>query len=222
MNDKSIIQRFDFIGFISNITAVILGIVITFSIQGLLDKRQKQSEVKSALMLVKDELNACKGDLESCADFMDKEAESAKYILKNFDRLHQCPQDTVAEYGTVLLSEMLLTLPDDALELLKTSSLFPAIGDNAMSLKLIRAYDQCNALLQVFNRSEKMKIELFAKAMEQVGTGMDITNISLVKLGKSYSGHRAYDIMSAVHGDIIRKGIKDIDTAIDAIEKYLN
>ena len=40
----------------------------------------------------------------------------------------------------------------EALELLKMSSLFPKVGDNDLSMEIIRAYDACELLQTDINR----------------------------------------------------------------------
>ena len=43
-------------------------------------------------------------------------------------------------------------LSQNALELLKMSSLFPKVGDNDLSMEIIRAYDACELLQADINR----------------------------------------------------------------------
>jgi len=220
----NILKQFDLVGFLSNILAVILGIVITFSIQSIIDNKNEKENVKSALTLVKEELEGCKSDLESCAYYLDQEQYVSKYFDEHAANLKSCPEDTLQQYWGLFSSEMILTLPSDALELLKTSSLFPAIDDNSLSLKIIRAYDQCEALRQVFNRHETQKSEFSYSAYKQYGVDKFYNadgNFSITKfLATPQGGNLKYMLMNQ-NGDVIRVGIADLDNAIKAIGEYL-
>jgi len=49
-------SEIDTVGFFSNMLAVILGIVITFSIQGIINRHSQRENIRSALRLVEEEL----------------------------------------------------------------------------------------------------------------------------------------------------------------------
>jgi len=216
--------RFDAVGFFSNILAVILGIIITFSIQGILDRHKQKENISSALRLVRDELAGCRQDLESSADFLKMEKMAAAYLQKNREQLHTCPADSVSQYGLAYISELILTLPDDAMELLKTSSLFPAIDDNALSLAIIRAYDQCDAMRQVFNRHEELKSEVLKEIFLEKGVDKCFKpngEISISELVNTRHGMYLSTQLMAGLDAVVRNGLNDIDAAIKMIDGYL-
>jgi len=217
-------KNFDLVAFISNILAVILGIVITFSIQGIIDRNEERKNVSSALALVRDELVTCRADLDQCAEFLDKEQKAAIYLENHADHLKICPKDSVSEYGIAILSPLILTLTDDALELLKTSSLFSEIEDNELSLKIIRAYDQCGALMQVFNRHENQKNSAIEKNYELNGVEA-FTNpdgsISITEIVKSPLGANLLQMLRSQNGDYLRDNFNNIDAAVEGINQYL-
>lgn len=216
--------KFDAVGFFSNMLAVILGIVITFSIQGVIDRSAQKENISSALRLVETELTGCKDDLVSCADFLKQERVAAQYLKDNFKNLHSCPKDSVSQYGYTYISEMMLTLPDDALELLKTSSLFSSINDNALSLAIIRAYDQCNALRQVFNRHEEQKSQTLNQMILEKGADKCYNpngSMSIYALMDTKNGMYLTTLLVGNHAETILEGLGDIDAAIGMIERYL-
>lgn len=220
-----ILPKFDTVGFLSNILAVILGIAITFFIQGIIDQHHEKKSVDSALQLVRDELINCRQDLSDCADFLDQEQHAAYYLQTNFKQLHSCPTDSVSTYGLIYISEMMLTLPNDALELLKTSSLFSAIDDNELSLRIIRAYDQCDALLQIFNRHEIQKTDLLKQILIEKGTKQTINSdgsFSITELMNTKQGNYLTMLQLSNTAKSIKTGLGDIDKAIAAIDQYLN
>jgi len=217
-------SQFDTVGFFSNVLAVILGIVITFSIQGIIDRQNRKESVSSALRLVSEELMSCRNDLSGCVDFMVQEKRAASYLHKNLSHLSDCPKDSVAQYGMVYVSQMILTLPDDALELLKTSSLFSAIDDNSLSLAIIRAYDQCNAMRQIFNRMEEQKSEILRRIFIEKGVDKCFYpdgSISISELMNTNYGKFLTTQLLSGATETMMEGIRDIDAAIGMIEDYL-
>lgn len=216
--------KFDYIGFFSNILAVILGIAITFYIQGIIDKKTTKDNIESALSLVRDELSSCRNDLSSSADFMDAERVAARYLQEHSKDLKSCPKDSVAIYGSTYISHMILTLPNDALELLHASSIFSSMNNNELSLLIIRAYDQCKALLQIFNMHEELKVEMYHKILDEKDLDKTINpdgSVSIMSLMDSKYGKQLTLYLQGGSAGNIRDGLADIDKAIDAIDAYL-
>ena len=85
-------RRFDWSSFFPNILSVVLGIFITFGIQGMIDRRHEKKEVSSALELVLEELNSNKSDLQEVIGLVGMELDAAKFMLDNpiFDNMLYC------------------------------------------------------------------------------------------------------------------------------------
>ena len=138
--------------FFLDVLSVILGIVITFAIQGLIDRSRDRKNVRSAMELVRTELATNIEDINVMHDYLLEANRSALYFLQHSEELDACPEDSIEYHGSVLLAEVSLTTSSDALELLKSSSLFQKIGDNALSMKIIRAYDCCQVIVESIDR----------------------------------------------------------------------
>lgn len=216
-------EKFDAVAFISNIIAVILGIVITFSIQGVIDRRAERDNIRSALTLVREELESNRNDLLECTRIVDMECRAAAYLLDNAAHLKQCHPDSVSKHGTIIISDMYMTLPSDAMELLKNSSLFPALHDNDLSLKIIRAYDCCNIQAKMFSSHETMKMEILNKCMRADVVSNDISgsHVSIGKLCQNEEGQALLVRMLLFQPSIMTFGMENIDIAIAAIDEYL-
>ena len=138
--------------FFSELLAVILGIVITFAVQGMIDRAHDRNEVRKALELVRTELISNREDVAVLKEYLDLEMESAQFLdenavlLKKLDRLDSLTAATVKYHLGIVGADVYVVFPHDALELLKMSSLFQKIGDNALSMKIIRAYDCCSSM----------------------------------------------------------------------------
>ena len=140
------------LGFFSNLLAVILGIVITFAVQGMINRAQDRRDVRSALELVRSELATNLEDIGMLDEFLDETQASAQYLVAHEKDLAKCPEDSVLYHTGIVYSDVSVALSHDALELLKMSTLFPKIGDNNLSMNIIRAYDTCDLLVSNFTR----------------------------------------------------------------------
>ena len=144
--------------FFSELVAVILGIVITFAGQGAIDRAHNRKEVRSALQLVRTELISNRQDIADLRETLSQVQQSAQYLndnpalLKNEHTLDSATLNTVTYHQGMVYAEVSVTLPHDALELLKTSSIFQKIGDNTLSMKIIRAYDTCQNIVESIDR----------------------------------------------------------------------
>ena len=138
--------------FFSELLAVVLGIVITFAVQGMIDRAHDRKEVRKALELVRTELNSNREDIALLKEYLDDEMESARFLdenaalVKELDKLDSLTAATVKYHLGIIDADVSVAFPHDALELLKMSSLFQKIGDNALSMKIIRAYDCCSSI----------------------------------------------------------------------------
>ena len=187
------------IDFLLKMLSVILGIAITFTVQGMINRAQDKRNVRSALELVRTELNTNREDIIVMGEFLDQEKKAATYYLENMENLQKSPADTLAEYGGILLADVFITLPHNALELLKMSSLFQKIGDNDLSMKIIRAYDSCD------NTAANVTRHIAARDAQYKG-----------KLDADYVRPLATRSESNQFTDV-----SDIDAAIEAIDAYL-
>ena len=84
--------------------------------------------------------------------FLQQEVVSAQYLSDHQDDLASCPADIVKYHQGQVNAYVSLALSQNALELLKMSSLFPKVGDNDLSMEIIRAYDACELLQTDINR----------------------------------------------------------------------
>ena len=105
---------------------------------------QDRKDVRSALELVRSELATNLEDIVALDEYFDDTQASARYLAAHEKDLAQCPEDSVLLHTGIVYADVSVALSHDALELLKMSTLFPKIGDNNLSMKIIRAYDACD------------------------------------------------------------------------------
>ena len=210
--------------FLSNVLSVILGIVITFTVQGIINRTNEKREVRSALDLVRSELATNAEDIAVMSDYLLQERASAQYFLSHLEDLDACPPDSVAYHSGIIFADASITLSDDALELLKMSSLFQRIGDVGLGMKIIRAYDSCASIAAVLNRHVEARNEHFdesvtAQTVLQYAAG---GNISITDYLRTPYGLYSIRWLTA-QGDVdLLADVSDIEDAVGAIDAYLH
>lgn len=173
--------KFDWNSFFTNILAVVLGIFITFWIQGIIDRKQERKEVMSALELVKEELINNTDNLKDVINIINSERSSAQSLQGYIGNIDQCSVDSLVVWNAYLGNEYFFTVTNDALELLKSSSLFQKINDKSLALGIIKAYDYLEADSKAFNTHEEYKISIFMDANTE-----KMKNASLVSDGPDF------------------------------------
>ncbi|MBR2211789.1 MAG: hypothetical protein IJ896_10120, partial [Fibrobacter sp.] len=103
------------LGFFSNLLAVILGIVITFAVQGMINRAQDRREVRSALELVRSELATNLEDIGALDDYFADTQTSARYLAAHERDLAQCPEDSVLLHTGIVYADVSVALSHDAL-----------------------------------------------------------------------------------------------------------
>lgn len=218
-------KKFDWASFFSNILSVVLGIFITFGIQGMIDRRAEKKEVKAALELVREELVNNEKDLQDVIGIFSLEKEAARFISMNKQDFSQCNPDSLIFYNNVLGSEYFYTVTDDALELLKSSSLFQKINDKNLALGIIKSYDYLNANSQAFNTHEKYKEELYKEVNTEKTkkASLSTTGTELLKMfySSDEAGYFLQSVVEIADDTFLKAGLPDIEATIEAIEARL-
>ena len=211
------------INFLSNILAVVLGIVITFTIQGKIDKAQDKSNIRSTLELVRTELATNIEDIGIMRAYLKQEKESADYFLANMKSLDECPVDSINYHSGVIFADVSFTLCNDALELMKMSSMFQKIGNNNLSMKIIRAYDTCSSIEYNLNKHIATRDTRFENSINEktVRQYASTGNISIKDFLKTDIGSYAIRWMTTQPSPEQLTDVTDVEDAITAIDSYL-
>ena len=209
--------------FLSNILSVILGIFITFTIQGMIDRSKEKKETRSSLELVRSELVTHMDDISIMADYLHQEKASAEYILSNKDSLDSCPEDSVNYHSSMIFADVSFSLSQDALELLKMSSVFQSIKSNGLSMKIIRAYDSCSSIVYNLNRHLSSRDARFENSIDKETAGLYALggNISIKDFIKTDYGLYSIKWLTAQPDPENFTDVSDIQEAVHAIDSYL-
>lgn len=77
-------NRRDWFGYLMNFVAVCLGIVITFAGQGLINRHAERNEVKSSLILVKNELQDNLSYIELADSLLTRCSAAAEFLILHY------------------------------------------------------------------------------------------------------------------------------------------
>lgn len=209
--------------FLSNVLSVILGIAITFAVQGMIDRSRDRKDVRSALELVRSELQSNVRDIGIMADYLRQERASAQYLLDHRKTLDRCPQDSVDYHSGIIFADASITVSCDALELLKMSSLFQKIGDGILSMKIIRAYDTCSSVVSNLNRHVTVRNAQFERSITEKTAGQFASSGVIDVRDYVKTGIGLYALRwLATQADVENySDVSDLEDAIRAIDRYM-
>ena len=124
--------------FICNFTAVVLGILLTFAGSNLIEEHKKQKELKDALLLVKNEMLLNRGYMTQMMEREEFEKQGASYLLQHKENIAKAAPDSLEKYGNLPFQTQTFIYINDAMEMLKTSSLMSAIRDKELATQIIK------------------------------------------------------------------------------------
>lgn len=209
--------------FILDCISITLGVLITFAIQDWIDKSHDRKEVKSALWLVRTELTANLEDISTLSDFLKQERASAQYLLNNRQNLESCPLDSIDYHSGMILADVSATISKDALELLKSSSLFQKLGNSVLSMKIIRAYDSGQLAVDMVNRHISDRNARFEDSINESNVKRFASEGSIDITDFIKSDYGLYSVRWLTNQVISEQidDVSDIQEALTAIDNYL-
>lgn len=203
--------------------SIILGVFVTFWIQDIIDNAHDKSEVRSALWLVRTELTKNLEDINELNDYLNQEKTSAQYLLRHRKDLTACPADSVTFHCGMLLAEVNATVSNDALEFLQSSSLFQKIGNSLLSMKIIRAYDSCDLIVDIVNQHIADRNARFENSINEsnVKAIADNGSLDIPAFIKTDYGLYAVRWITAQVAAEQSADVEDIQEALRSIDDYL-
>lgn len=215
--------------FICNFTAVVLGILITFTGTDWIEERKTENGVKDALFLVKNEMLINRKYIKEMMKDEVCQQRGALYLLQYKDSLDKASPDSLERYCNFSLGQQGFLYTNDAMEMLKASSLMPAIKDKGLTTQIIKTYKEINTAFVTFDDFTETKIEHLRRLIEQteVQTFLDknesyspaeLWNI-LFKYPGSIQLLRLMVTMHSYPTEIYEHYLKQIDKTVAAIEE---
>ena len=212
--------------FACNFTAVILGIMLTFMGNAWIKERNTQRDVQNTLQLVKSELQTNRNTILYGKQRIEAEIHASQFLLKNKDHLSSVSKDSLNYYSNLPFQTSFITFTTDALELMKNSLLFPQIKDKKLGLSIIQAYASIKSADVLYTTYQTLKKE----RNDCLDAKPEVKRIYAQKLSFALLWSRllaideGYDLLVQIPNMINPESfdyfIKEIDSTIQAIEKY--
>lgn len=212
-----------FLNFFISFFSIFLGMLCTFVGQGMIDRAADRKEVRTSLELIRTELVKNRDDIKEMCELMEQERKSALYFLNNRTKIDRCPSDSIIYHGSMVFADISIILTQDALELLKMSSMFQKIADNNTSMKIIRAYETCSSSASYLNGHESTKSQMIGNGINDrtVQRTDPPGGINVKEYIKSGYGLYFMRWLSTSFFDYDLQAAADINSAIEAIDDYL-
>lgn len=137
---KKTIKSWKIGDYIRQLSVVILGIIVTFAGSNAITQYVESKEITRTLQLVKDELALNKENVRKINARIELEQKACTYILEHRRCLEHASQDTLEIYRNIPMQTRSFRYTKDAIELLKTSSLFQKVEPKTLVLEIIKAY----------------------------------------------------------------------------------
>lgn len=153
--------------FTCNFTAVVLGILITFAGTDWIEERKTKSEVKKALSLIKNEMKINRKYINEMKKNEIFQQRGALYLLQYKDSLDRASPDSLEKYCNFSFQSQAYLYIDDAMEMLKTSSLMPAIENKELVTQIIKTYNAIKTAFANFDDFTETKIADVGKLVDQ-------------------------------------------------------
>lgn len=207
--------RWDWMSFLTNFTAVVLGIVMTFAIQKIIDNKNERNDVKKSLQLVRDELVANLNELLVCDTAYTKELQAAEFLIKYEDDYSLAPVDSLYLFANepFILREM--SVVSDAFELQKMSSLLQKIKNQELSLEIIQTYAALNNAASSYNSYYEMKLQMWEKA--------DGDNVKEILARNTFTAAEMWNaVVSSTDGKVFIHEIKTKMTMWPKMDGYID
>lgn len=226
---KRISAEYKFGDFFRNFIAVMLGIIITFAGSHLIEKNKTENEIKDALLLVKNEMLLNRENIVKMMEQERSEQQGAFYLLQYKDSMAKASPDSLEKYSNLPFSTQKYIYINDAMEMLKTSSLMPSIRNKELVTQIIRTYNTIKGSYDTFDNfmdTKKSKMERLTEKTEVQKFMTANANSSFVELWnflfKLPDGVRAVQQISITHSYPQRmygRYLKQIDETIAAIDE---
>lgn len=143
------IKRWRLGDYFRQLSAIIIGVVITFIGSDLINAHYKQNEVASVMHLIQTELLRNQEQIIWLGKkILREESIIKKLVLYDFDHT-KIPLDTLAAYQNDINGIIPLHYSTTSLEVLKSSALIQHVTDKEFLLKLIMTYENIQRLSEL-------------------------------------------------------------------------
>lgn len=138
--------KLPFSKYLRELSIVIIGVLITLLITNLISYKTKQREIRSAMILIKTELQDNLQNLEKARHKWGTEQRIYDLILTHINHIKEIPADTLQFYKKIIGDKHSLSVKTDSYEVFKSSMLMQYIKDKNFLRELSQTYSMIENL----------------------------------------------------------------------------
>lgn len=213
--------------FILNFLAVVLGIIITFGGNAIIERNKEARNLNSCLELVSSELKEDLKWIDYGDSLLGRQVEAADFLARYENDYSKAPADSLRMMANEPLFICELSFYTDAFELLKNSGVLAKIDDQELALEIFQAYGHMRDYLTFFKMFHEHKKQYLEPAMnakvtdllakDEFGAGELWSLISSSKEGKQFL--REIQRFLYMYND--SETVASIKSTIDRIDAYI-
>ncbi len=156
---KTVIASWRIGDYIRQTSIVVIGVLITFGGSELVTRCSEQKDIKSTMLLIRDELKSNRKNFETVvSEFCEDERLSA-LLVKHDMNVREIPEDSLKQFRYSLGKIRNFAYIRNALDILKNSMLMQKISDKELLLSLTDIYETLEGYKMSVNGYYNMKEE---------------------------------------------------------------
>jgi hypothetical protein len=127
-------------GFFTNLLGIILGIVLTFGVNALYQKREENKKIKEMLILIRNELQTNKSYFKNQERMMRRDSYVYGKILETKNNWKTIPDDTLRAYLNQTMYLEFSQLTTSAWQIFQNSEIIQKLEDKELIIRLTDCY----------------------------------------------------------------------------------
>ena len=205
--------------FLTNLAAVVLGIMLTFGVNFLWRRREENRRTRDILILVRNELVTNKEFFRLQEEFMKKDGNIYKKILEAKNDLASIPADILKTYHTDIQQISVGPLMNSAWQIFQNSEIIQKMSNKAMIVTLTNCYSMIASWHEYIMKDYwENKKKMFLVELDDPYRFFD----AVLKNHEVYNFFNAFSTDSQSIWDTFSSTDAIIDYAISLLDKHGN
>lgn len=182
MRWKKTLKSWNIGDYIRQLSVIVIGIIITFMGSDAISNYTKKKELRTVMSLIKEELKYNRENLQLSKKKYNNDQHISLLILQHSGRYEEIPTDTLVKYSTLLSNISSFEYTEDAMEVLKNSSLMQQVSDKKLLLHLIQTYAAMKRVKNDVAAYYEMKHDIISPlflSLEEKSRNLSFSSLSL-------------------------------------------
>lgn len=157
---KEIVKDWRMGDYIRQTSIVVIGVLVTFTGSGLVTNCSERKDIKSTMLLIRDELKSNRQKYEYIVSEFSEDEQLSDLLMRHDMNIHTIPEDSLKLFATTLGHIRGFAYTRNALNILQNSMLMQKIPDKEFLLSLVEVYEKLEGFKLSINGYYDMKEEV--------------------------------------------------------------